>query len=183
MKFGGTDQLTDALWYLLANMKITFGLEGLQYVIWAWEGSLLKIDFTGTGVGVIPAGYETSIKLDGCPVLSPVMNVNLKSKAKDGVPSHGRASKTLKIEREVKIGDMLINMFEVPADSGSIVVLPYPISADGSLLPPYVVFILLGLTSEDGSLDSVASQYRRLIDQQLTNRGDKLEEKLDESTK
>ncbi|KAH3812850.1 hypothetical protein DPMN_141291 [Dreissena polymorpha] len=26
MKFGGTDQLTDALWYLLANMKITFGL-------------------------------------------------------------------------------------------------------------------------------------------------------------
>ncbi|XP_060585340.1 uncharacterized protein LOC132741228 [Ruditapes philippinarum] len=196
LNFSGADQLTDMFWYMVLQKKINMpklqrislsvqrylvelcGLkklteESLLNIISKWQKTLVQVNLSGTSVGLIPHGYQGSIKINGCPLVSPTETLyQAKSKTMaekmdrqveewscykvvivtdDTVPwsplalftgeKDMKSSKKLQIKSNVSIGkSTVVNMFEVPVDSGfvdmfvtkgSIVIIPYLLAEDG----------------------------------------------------
>ncbi|XP_053405100.1 uncharacterized protein LOC123566493 [Mercenaria mercenaria] len=45
--------------------------ESLLNIISKWAGSIVQLNVSGSSIGMIPPGYQGSIKLNGCPLVSP----------------------------------------------------------------------------------------------------------------
>ena len=45
--------------------------EALQFMIWKWEETVTEFNMAATNIGMIQQGYQASVKVDGCPMMSP----------------------------------------------------------------------------------------------------------------
>ena len=40
-------------------------------MIWKWDETVTEFNMAATNIGMIQQGYQASVKVDGCPMMSP----------------------------------------------------------------------------------------------------------------